>query len=551
MVIHQFNKLIRNKWVWGVFAIAISAFFAFDFLIADLDRSAEDRNAGSSSTLGGQTIDRDLFGAIVDDVRGRGQQRDLSRDAGEVNRTAGERYAALEVAGKNGLGATDADVRSSVGATQPFMENGAFSFDRYQMILRQHGLLPEQYEAMLKREMTLQNVGRLVLPAAGWVSPMELDQAVADRTDTFTVKVAKFEQSKKDADAVKLDEAGLKKWYEDNKASLELPERIKIRYVRFNAADTNVLAKMLVSEEAVTNRYDESIAQYTTTDTNGVDHVKKLEEVRAVIERELRLEAAVECFETNLRARAFAEGGTADCKSRLDQIAREEKLTVATSDWFALEGGYQEGFMKRASQILPGAKDFTDVIAEVNPESEDFRYGIVKSERAVWLVEQAAKDAKHVPTYEEAKEAIRPRALRDAKADAFKASVEAVAAKGPKAVVALKDVSTNIVFSVRELMDGGQKFDNQYAVVRAAVQLKKGEVSKFTQTGTGKAILVVCEDRKPGSAADAMLLRSQVRSELGMMYANVLPASWMKWNLDRIGFEADAYTSVETGVEEE
>ena len=36
MVILQFNRLIRNKWIWGVFAVAISAFFAFDFLIADL-----------------------------------------------------------------------------------------------------------------------------------------------------------------------------------------------------------------------------------------------------------------------------------------------------------------------------------------------------------------------------------------------------------------------------------------------------------------------------------------------------------------------------------
>ena len=37
MVIQKFNKLIRNKWIWGVFAVAISAFFAFDFLIADLN----------------------------------------------------------------------------------------------------------------------------------------------------------------------------------------------------------------------------------------------------------------------------------------------------------------------------------------------------------------------------------------------------------------------------------------------------------------------------------------------------------------------------------
>ena len=39
MVILQFNKLIRNKWVWGVFAVTVCAAFCFD----DLFRSSGDR----------------------------------------------------------------------------------------------------------------------------------------------------------------------------------------------------------------------------------------------------------------------------------------------------------------------------------------------------------------------------------------------------------------------------------------------------------------------------------------------------------------------------
>ena len=48
MVIQKFNKLIRNKWLWGAFAVAISAFFAFDFLIADL--GAERPSEASETT---------------------------------------------------------------------------------------------------------------------------------------------------------------------------------------------------------------------------------------------------------------------------------------------------------------------------------------------------------------------------------------------------------------------------------------------------------------------------------------------------------------------
>ena len=50
MVILQFNKLIRNKLIWGVFAIAISAFFEVDFLLDDIRGADEGR--GSALTLG-------------------------------------------------------------------------------------------------------------------------------------------------------------------------------------------------------------------------------------------------------------------------------------------------------------------------------------------------------------------------------------------------------------------------------------------------------------------------------------------------------------------
>ena len=551
MVIHQFNKLIRNKWVWGVFAIAISAFFAFDFLVADLNRSSsDDRPSSGAGTLGGQAVDARLFSDLVEEIRGFGQQRDWKRNAGEVNRAAWENYAALTVAKTDGLEATDAEIQAMIRNDSSFQQNGGFSFALYQALLRQNGLTPERFEAYLKRRTTLMRVGQAVLASATWASPMELDQAIADMTDTFTVKVATFKQEKKDADAVKVDDAALKKWYEENKKSLELPERTKIRFVKYNATDPIVLAKMTVTEDEMRDRYDVTVDKYTSTDTNGVEVVKKFEEVKDGIEKELRQIAAVQYFETNLNNRAYGVKSVSG-KSRLDEIAKEDGAKVETSDWFATDGGYQEGFMKRASQICPGAQGFAEVVAELDPSSEDLRYGIVTSERAVWLVEKAETSAKHVPTFEEAKEAIRPRALRDAKADAFKASVEAIAKGGAKAVEAVKGISTNITFTVADLRNSVAAFENQMAVARAAMKLQKGEVSEFTLTGTGRAILVVCEDRVAGDAAKAMVLRSQVRDDLAMLQLRQVPESWKKWNLERMGFETGDISSVEIVEEAE
>ena len=551
MVIHQFNKLIRNKWVWGVFAIAISAFFAFDFLVADLNRSADEQaSRGGAGTLGGEKVAAADFTTLADEIRGFGQQKDWKRDAGEVNRQAWETYAALKVAETDGLAATDADVQAAIRRDPSFQRNGAFSFAVYQLVLRQNGFTPERFEAYLKRRITLSRIGQTVLASAAWASPMEVDQAVADMTDTLTVKVAKFEQTKAEADAVTVDEAGLKKWYEDNKKALELPERVKVRFVKFNARDPKVLAKMTVSEDEMRDRYDVTADKYTTKDTNGVETVKKFEEVKAEIEKELREIAAVQYFETNLNARVWGVKPAAGL-SRLDEIAKEDGLAVETSGWFAADGSYKDGFMKRATSVCPGADGFLEAVAELDSSSEDLRYAVVSSDKAVWLLEKAETSAKHLPDFAEAKEAIKAPALRDAKAEAFKKSVEAVAAKGAAAVTAVKGVSTNLTFSVYDLRQQANAFDNQMAVARAAMSLKKGEVSKFTLTGLGKAILVVCEDRVAGDAAKAIVLKGQMRDELAMLQLRQIPEAWMKWNLDRIGFEPTEISSVATQADAE
>ena len=539
MVIHQFNKLIRNKWVWGVFAIVVSAAFCFDDLFTTRER--EERAQGTSGTLGGKNVNAAEFNSIAEDVRGIGRNRDWKRPASEVNRSAWETVAALRVAKANGIEATPAEIQDQIRSDRGFQENGAFSFRAYQYLLREAGMTPERFEEYLKRQLTLRRVTEGVLESAMWVSPMELDRAVADMTDVFTVKVAKFTQSKEEADAVKLDDEGLSKWYVDNTNSLALPERVKIRYVRYSADDQAVLAKMTVTDDELHDYYDANSEKWTETDTNGVEQVKKFDDVKGEIETELRKIAAVQYYETNLTARAYGVKA-AEGKSRVDEIAAEDKLPVVVSDWFTVDGSYVDGFMKRPGFLFPGADGMADAVAQLDPESEDLRYGIVLGKDAAWLIERADISKAHVPSFEEAKEIVRPRALVAAKADAFKDKVNAIAAKGVAEVEKTPGISTNLTFCVNDMASG--LFDDQYAVAGAARKLAKGEVSEFTRTGADSAVLVICVDRKDGDATKAALLRSQIRDQLAMIQRRELPESWLKWNLDRLGFEADASASV-------
>ena len=548
MVIHQFNKLIRNKWVWGVFAVAVSAAFCFDDMFSGRDRGDDGRTLGDAGLLAGEAVDAKLYLAMVEDARGLGRQSDWQRKAGEINREAWESYAALKIAGKDGLVASDAEVQAMIRSDRSFQANGGFSFALYQARLREVGVSPERFEEYLKRRITLGHIGQAVLGSAAWSSPMELDQAVADMTDTFTVKVARFSQDRKAAEAVKLDDAGLKKWYDDNVKNLELPERVRIRYVRFDATKQEILDRMTVTEDEMRDRYDVTVDKYTSTDTNGVETVKKFEEVKDGIEKELRQIAAVQFYETNLNWRAYAKRA-AKGASRLDEIAKEDGLKVETSNWFATDGSYQEGFTRRIASVLPGAQGLAEAVAELDPSSEDLRYAVVSSDRAVWLIEKAETSAKHTPDFEEAKESIRGRALRDARAEAFKASVEAIAKGGVKAVLATKDVSTNLVFTVSDLKD--QQFPDQMPVARAAMKLAKGEVSEFVPTGLGRGLLVICEDRVAGDAAKAVALKSQIRDDISMLQRQQLPVSWSKWNLEKLGFEPGEISSVAVEEAEE
>lgn len=546
MVILQFNKMIRNKWVWGVFAIAISAFFCLDESL--LRSGNEEEQVTGAGKLAGEEVDAKLFSTIADELRGFGRNRDWKTDQSEINLRAWENYAALQVAGKEGIDATDDEVKAMIRRDPSFQVNGAFSFQLYERLLKENSIRPEEFEQSLRRRITLMRIGQSVLGAAAWSSPMELEQAISDMTDVFTVKVARFSQSKQDSQAVKLDDDGLKKWYEENKAKLELPERVKIRYVKFDATSPEILAKMQVSEDDMKDRYDATIDRYTSTDTNGVETVKKFEDVKESIEKELRRLAAVQYFESNVIARVYAKKA-ANGGSRLDEIAKEDKLNVVTSDWFSLDGGYQEGFMKRAYQICPGANSFVERVAELDSSAEDYRYAVLTSERAAWLVEKAQVSPKHVPGFDEAKEPIRARALRDARAEAFKASVEAVVAKGAAAVAATGNVSTNIVFSVADIVPG--TFPDQVQVSRAVSKLRKGEVSEFVLTAPGNALVVICEDRREGDVAKAAVLRSQIQNDLEFLQSRQIPESWKKWNLERLGFEPGAMSSIQKSTEVE
>ncbi len=561
MVIQQFNRLIRNKWVWGVFAVAISVFFAFDFLFTGGSPEASSDGAGK---LGDKDVSYREFSTLVGDVRGIGRNSDSKLSNAEANRLAWEKAAALEVAKSMKMYASDSDVREVIRRDRSFQgEGGVFNMRMYELLLRENGLTPAMFEAYMKRNLTVSKLQQSVVSSALWVSPMELNGAVNDFTDKFTVRIARF--TNKDASKVKLDDKMLETYYKENTNSIALPDCVTIRYVKYQADTPARLAQFNITEDEMRDHYDATSARFETEvkTTNGTETVtKKFEEVKDILKRELQLIASLEAYRTNLLFRVYpADINSGEKVDRIAKIAGEDKAKVMTSPRFALSGGrHVAGFMSRTSAFAPGVSGMAAAVAELDPESADLRYGVVAGTNAVYLIERKDFIKAHVPTFAEAKNVIRGDALRDAQRKAFKASVEktralaaADLAKGKPfdaKMFAGANVSTSITFAVSSLQRNS--FADSMHIAGPVMKLEKGQISDFIETGLqNQALVVYVENRQPGDAAQAQMVRAQLRDDLSRFAAGEIAEKWMSWNLDRIGFTANAQASTEQEVGDE
>ena len=517
MVILQFNKLIRNKWVWGVFAIIVSlAFVAPDewFRGGDDDR----RGADGRNRLENVEMDDALYDQcrlLTDGFLEKFPTRIRPLFAGKTERDVWKMYAAAVTLRKSGFTIPDAVLADRVKAV--FVgEDGGFNEDDYAARVKNYfNADVKTFESLVRLVMTLEFGLGNVIGTSTWPSSMEMDQTARDFTDKLTVQVATFTEDKETKE-MKLDDKGLKTWFDENVSRLSVPDRFKLRYVKFDADSSNVLARVKLSEEDIKARYDanaeKGMYDIPPATTNDVKKVKPLADVRADIEKALRAEGALELVKGDVQLRALAN-------------------PVETE--------------------FPGVRRTRpDILAGVC--NGDRPFGIVASDKAVWLVDLVEKSPKHTPTFEEAKSSIGDMALRDAKAKALKTKVEDFAKKGVKAVLESGNVTTNFTFAacdfVRdEAMDWANHygewdfskagFPNADSVVFEARKLSKGQVSEFIPLGFGRGLLVVCNDRRSGDAAD--LLRGErfaQRVSAGMQSAEILEA-WLESNLAALGFK--------------
>ncbi|HEX7053527.1 MAG TPA: SurA N-terminal domain-containing protein [Burkholderiales bacterium] len=244
-------------------------------------------NANSVASVNGYEISlqefTDQLRAQQESIRRmfRGQIDPAALDTPEARRAVLDQMITQRVvfseAGKRHLFIGRDAVIEAITQAPEFQENGKFSPALYSAYLAQRGLSDANNVAQLQTELPVSRLVRSVTQTA--IAPHSLAARLAAiQSQKREVAQAQI-PAKQFLDAVKIDEAKVKEYYEAHKAEFRTPERVRAQYVMLSA---QALARQEpVSEAEIQAAYDARAPQYKVEEQRRASHVLVKDEAEA------------------------------------------------------------------------------------------------------------------------------------------------------------------------------------------------------------------------------------------------------------------------------
>lgn len=251
-------------------------------------------NNNYAAKVNGQEISRSQFENAVAAERNRLQQRHGERFSELASNEAYMKSMRQQVLSRLidealldqyaqhlGLGISDEQVKRAIFATQAFQNNGKFDNARYNALVNQMGMTPDQYAQALRNQLTSQ---QLINAVAGtdFMLKGETDELAAlvaqqrlVRTATIDVNALAQKQTASDQE--------IASYYEQNKNSFIAPEQFRVSYIKLDAASMQQNA----SDEEIQAYYDQHQDQFTQPQRNrySVIQTKTEDDAKAVLDQ--------------------------------------------------------------------------------------------------------------------------------------------------------------------------------------------------------------------------------------------------------------------------
>jgi peptidyl-prolyl cis-trans isomerase D len=381
------DRMRRHKnWLKWSLAIVVVAFVAL-YIPSFMQNESLDgaSNYGVVATVEGRDITvgrfrrvyqqqiqayRNAYGGNMDDRL----LRQLGIDQRIVQQLI-EEEAALAEAGRQGITATDAEVRARILALPAFQENGQFiGNDRYRQLLEMQNppIRPSEFEQEVRRSVILEKLrGALT----DWITVADADVTAEFNRRNEKVKLAVvLVAADKLKEGVVVSDAEVATHFESNKEKYRIPEKRKIKYALIDRQA--IQQRTNVSAQEVQRYYDDNQQQYATPEQVRASHI--------LLKTEGKDDAAVKKQADDLLAKV--KGG-ADFAALATKFSEDEVSAAKAGDL---------DFFGRGAMV----KEFDDVAFTLKPgETSD----VVKTQFGYHIIRVMEKKPASTRSLEESK----------------------------------------------------------------------------------------------------------------------------------------------------
>jgi len=272
-------------------------------------------------------------------------------------------------------------IDSAILASPEFQQDGAFSSDRFKMVLRRSALTPLAYRAVLEEQALVTQI-QLGTGLTDTALPYEINrqQALNNEQRDYDYVIFNTTDLKNE---ITLSESDITEFYEVNKERYKTEEQVSVDYVVLNKSDLN--ADIDVDAEQIDQGYQEYLDQIADTEERKASHI--LIEVNAG-----RNDDTASALAQQLSVKAISgEDFSELAKKHSDDIGSKN---VGGDLGFNTRGGFVNEFDDALFAMTEGQ------VSE--PVKTEFGYHVIKLD-AIRKPEVMSKEAKQVEIIAEIK----------------------------------------------------------------------------------------------------------------------------------------------------
>ena len=518
MLISKFNRMIRNRFVWGFFAFIVCLAFVGGSLKMS---GCGKQTAGTVGTINGEEISgRELEKAMLYELgfKSKGRLSDSQRD--ELSKQAWKRLATLKHAEKLGVVCTRQEIDSIIVNDPRFHTDGSFDQNKYEAsIMQELGVSTEMLEEYMAQEIVL---NRMMLIAGTMLltPPSELAKKLERLTDIVEADYA-FITNDINTGKVKVSGEEVRDYFEKNIDLFRIPEKITVSYAVFPVQAYT--SRVSVAENAALDYYDSHISDYSSRNTNDELVTVAFTNVQEEITTKLIWEEATYAARDNATALVMDLMPNRDgIAAPLQDVLTKRDIELKTSPFFSMfetvagvDAGYD--FNRAAFSLVP-----TDPERRVSDA--------VVGTSNVYVIIAGDKTESRLPSFDEVKDEVEPYAKKQNASKLFDEKVEKLRKEVVEKVAAGTDFRKSLekndikVFSTPDFSvysDMTNEIENSEVIVPTVIALDRGETSELIPTAEGYMLIHV-KSRKPGDLLSAELLKPQLVSAISRYRAGIL-----------------------------